>query len=133
MIETNFDEVKVMYVRSDSGVRGGEKAFNMLESKLPDLKGRRFYGLIFGIPPDDEYRACAALEEEDDPLAMGLKVGIIPAGKYVQEKIIDWSKNLKKIGEVFRSLSQKYDVDHTRPNIEFYRSMKELLVKVPIN
>lgn len=121
-----------MYVKSDSGVNGANKAFSDLESKLSNLKGRKFYGLVFGIPPKEEYWACVAIEEGDNPEAVGLGRGIIPAGRYIQEKIVDWNTNLKKVGEVFKSLSEKCDVDSARPQVEFYRSMKELLVRVPI-
>lgn len=129
---TELPEIKVMYVVSEDGAAGARNAFDKLESNLPTLKGRKFYGVIFGIPPEDKYWASVELNESDKPDGISYIVGIIPGGKYARERINNWNENLNLIGEAFKQLSQKYEVDPSRPAIEFYRSMKDMLVRLPI-
>lgn len=127
-----FPEIKVMYVRSEKGIIGSKEAFDMLESKLTSLRGRKFYGLVFGTPPTEKYWACVAIDRDDETKAAGFEIYVIPAGKYAQEKINNWSQNLNQIGETFKRLSKEYEVDPSKPSVEFYRSTKDMLVRLPI-
>jgi len=128
----DLPEIKIMYVQSENGVADSREAFNRLESKLPSLKGRKFYGLVFGIPPKNSYWAAVALIDSDEARKAGLRTGIIPGGKYVQERIKDWNENISKIGQTFQRLIKQNSVDSSRPSIEFYRSMRDMLVRLPI-
>lgn len=128
----DLPEIKVMYVVSINGVADSREAFNKLESHLPTLKGRKFYGLVFGIPPNDTYWSAVALIDSDNPKKAGLKTGVIPGGKYVQERIKDWNSDTSKIGQTFQRLAKEYSVDSSRPSVEFYRSMRDMLVRLPI-
>lgn len=54
-----IDDIPVMYVAGRRGEPIGKQApaaFAELESKLPSLKDRKFYGIVIG----EEYRACVA-------------------------------------------------------------------------
>lgn len=121
-----------MYVIADGGVGGSQEAFKKLESTLSTLRGRRFYGLVFGTPPHDIYWAAVAYLDTDNLTQEFLKIGVIPGGKYAQEKIKDWNSDILIIGKTFQRLSKQYTVDSSRPSVEFYRSMKEMLVLLPI-
>ena len=70
----------------------------------------------------------------DDPKAMGLDVGTIPGGLYVRRKIFDWESVIAqgKLGSIFKEMVQSYPVDRSRPDIEYYRSMSELHLLVPV-
>ena len=119
-----LDDIKVMFVVSGRGVQGAGEAFDRLEAHLPSLKGRKFYGTLL----NGEYRACVALEAPDAPAAMGLQTWTIPGGAYARRKLLRWSERLPEIGETFRAMAAEFPADRTRPNIEFYRSQKELLL-----
>jgi len=119
-----LDDVRVMFVVSPSGPQGAGEAFDRLEARLPSLKGRKFYGTLL----NGEYRACVALEAQDAPAAMGLETWTIPGGVYARRKLERWSERLPEIGRIFGELAAEYPRDPTRPNIEFYRSQKELLL-----
>lgn len=128
--EVVLKEIKVMYVKSESGPQDAGYAFTKLESKLLGMKGRKFYGLI-----SDEgktYLSGVAVEVGDSPETLGLEVTSIPAGKYVKTKIWEWMDRLDEIYPTFRSLSKKYKEETTRPRIEFYRSQKELILMLPV-
>jgi hypothetical protein len=118
------DPVTVMYVVSPNGPQSAAETFDRLEAPLPSLKGRKFYGTML----NGEYRACVALEPEDRPDAMGLETWTIPGGAYVRRKLPDWPEHADEIGEIFTALEAEHPKDPARPNVEFYRSQKELLL-----
>jgi len=119
-----LEGITVMFVVSPSGPQGAGEAFDKLEARLPGLKGRKFYGTLL----NGEYRACVALEAQDSPAAMGLDTWIIPGGAYARRKLPRWSERLQEIGRIFGELAAEYPRDPARPNVEFYRSQKELLL-----
>jgi hypothetical protein len=59
---------------------------------------------------------------------MDLQTWTIPGGVYARRKLERWLERLPEIGEIFSALAAEYPRDPTRPNIEFYRSQKELLL-----
>jgi hypothetical protein len=119
-----LDPVTVMFVVAPSGPQGAGEAFDNLEARLPSLKGRKFYGTLL----NGEYRACVALEAQDAPATMGLQTWTIPGGAYARRRLDRWSERLPEIGQIFGALAAEYPRDPARPNIEFYRSQKELLL-----
>jgi len=127
-VEVILSDIEVMCVVAEAGPADAQQAFDKLESKLKSLKGRRFYGTYHA----GEYRACVALLPDDKPDALGLETYIIPGGKYIREKMMQWTERLPEIGKTFIALSEQYPTDPTRPSIEFYRSQTELLLFLPV-
>lgn len=127
-------DVKVLRVRADMRGGGPSEAMQRLESKLPGLKGRKFYGAFRLLPEGEEYFACVERTASDDPAAMGLEAGRIPGGSYVRRKVLHWEKVIAdgRLGPIFGEMVDHYDVDRSRPEIEFYRSMTELHLLVPV-
>jgi hypothetical protein len=123
-----LEDVKVMFVVSPSGPQGAGEAFDRLEARLQSLKGRKFYGTML----NGEYRACVALEGQASPAAVGLETWTIPGGVYARRKLERWLERLPEIGQIFSALAAEHPRDPTRPNIEFYRSQKELLLFMPV-
>lgn len=119
-----------MFVKSDNGPVGASHAFTKLESYLPSLKGRKFYGLTYD--EGQTYFAGVIPTSEDKPGLWGLEVKNIPAGRYVKTKIKDWSRNLDQILPKFELMSQENKEDLSRPRIEFYRSQTELILLLPV-
>src|SRR5439155_25587653 len=94
------------------------------EDDLPCIKGRKYNATrLIG-----EYRAYVAVEGEDAPPAMGLETLVIPGGANERRKLEGWSDRMPEIGETFRAMAAEFPPDPARPNIEFYRSQKELLL-----
>ena len=122
--------VPVMYVESATGLAGAAEAFRQLEARLPGLKRRRFYGTF--EPPNGPYRACVAIEPDDDPRAMGLAEWTIPGGKYGRGKLENWENHIPEIGRTFERMARECERDPRRPSVEFYRSQKELVLLFPV-
>jgi len=129
-MEVTIDPVEVMYVEAKGGLSGVREAWSTLESKLPSLKRRKFYGTYHD--DDKVYRACTATMDDKEPEKLGLSTWTIPGGKFVREKIVDYASRVEIIGETFESMAQEYDCDPNRPSIEFYRSQREVILLLPI-
>jgi hypothetical protein len=134
-MESKYVELQnlpVLRVKADMKGKGPSAAFNLLESKLPTLKRRKFYGTFQPKPDGEEYYACVARTDSDDPEKMQLETGVIPGGLYVHRKLMDWEKNLSKLPGHFEEMAQTHDTDPKRPSIEFYRSQAELQLFLPV-
>jgi hypothetical protein len=127
-------DLPVLRVRADMKGRGPAEAFARLEAKLPTLKGRRFYGVIY-LDAHDElqtYFACVDRQPTDDPSALEVEDGIIPGGLYARCKFPEWQKNLGQLKGAFDELARRHQLDGARPSLEFYRSQQELWLMVPV-
>jgi hypothetical protein len=127
-------ETDVLRVRADMQSSGPAGAMKLLESKLPSLKGRRFYGAFRLLADGEEYFACVERIAGDDPAKMGLDVGRLPGGLYVRRKLNDWEKVIAagELGAHFEELIRAHAFDQSRPEIEYYRSMSELHLLLPV-
>jgi hypothetical protein len=128
-------EVAVLRVLADMKGGGPAEAMQKLESKLPSIKGRKFYGVFRILPEGEEYFACVEKTAADDPVAMGLDEGRVPGGLYIRRKVFDWSKVIAegKLPSISKDMVRHYEVDRTRPEVEYYRSMTELHILIPVH
>jgi predicted transcriptional regulator YdeE len=126
-----MDELDLMYIQATSFPEGVEEAWRKLESRLPTIKRRKFFGTSRLVGEKIEYRACVVPSDESEPSRLGLDTFTIPAGNYASKNLVDWTKQTQ-IKTIFEELSSKYTVDSSRPHIEIYRSQKELVLMVPI-
>ena len=126
----NIDPIKVMYVEAKGGLSGVGEAWSHLESKLPSLRKRKFYGTYNS--DHEVYRACTAIKDEKEPEKLELSTWTIPGGKFMREKVTNYASRVEIIGETFESMAQEYDPDPNRPSIELYRSQREVILLLPI-
>ncbi|MBI4174517.1 MAG: hypothetical protein HY517_02630 [Candidatus Aenigmarchaeota archaeon] len=124
----HIDDIKVMYIIAANGTQGAKEAFDELERHVP-LKGRKFYGTVL----NGEYRACVAVDDDSEITKTGLSVTTIPGGNYARKKIQDWLRNVREIGPTFESMATQCNEDTSRPRVEFYRSMSDLVLMLPVN
>jgi hypothetical protein len=127
-------EIDVLRVRADMKGKGPAEAFRQLESRLPSLRGRHFYGTIRILPEGEEYFACVERVAGEDPGAMGLEMGRIPGGLYARQRILDWEHVIAagQLPAISKAMVGAVDVDRGRPELEFYRSMSELHILIPV-
>jgi len=130
--EVILDDIKVMCLKSENGVKDAYDTIVRVEKRLPSLKGRKCFGVLEGRPESGIYRACVTIVTEDDPKKIGLDIWIIPGGKYMRKKILNWEDDLSCIAKAFNSMVKEFACDKSRPVIEFYKSQKELFCFLPI-
>ena len=134
-METSYvelEEIRILRVRADMKGKGPSAAFSLLESKLPTLKGRKFYGTFQFTPDGEDYYECVVRIDTDDPEKMQLETGKIPGGWYARSKLMDWEKNLSNLPSLFEEMARTHDVDPKRPSLEFYRSQAEMHLFLPV-
>jgi hypothetical protein len=127
-------EVEVLRVRAEMHGSGPAGAMRVLEGKLPSLKGRKFYGAFRLLPDGEEYFACVERIPSDDPERMGLEVGTLPGGLYARRKLHDWQRIIAagQLPEYGRAFVQGYAIDRSRPELEYYRSLSEMHLLLPV-
>lgn len=126
--------IRVLRILADLKGGGPAEAMRRLESRLPSLKGRKFYGAFRILPDGEEYFACVERAASDDPVAMQVDEAEIPGGLYIRRKVFDWEKVISagKLPSVSTDMVLHYVVDKTRPELEYYRSMTELHILIPV-
>ena len=126
--------IQVLRTLADMERGGPAVAMQELESRLSSIKGRKFYGAFRVLPNGEEYFACVEKAASDDPGAMELDEGEIPGGLYIRRKVFDWSRVIAqgKLPAASKDMIRHYDVDKTRPELEYYRSMTELHILIPV-
>jgi hypothetical protein len=114
--------------------RGDEikAAWRQLESKLPTLKGRKFYGLSYTEASGPAYYAGVEPLDAGEAAALGFPTLVLNGGKYARVKLKDWTKHTEEIPTIFDQLDQAVQRDPARPAVEFYRSQSELHLLVPV-
>ena len=112
-----LQEIPVLRVKADMKGKGPSAAFSLLESKLPTIKGRKFYGTFQPTPDGEDYYACVARIDSDDPGKMQLETGVIPGGWYARSKLMDWEKNLPKLPSLFEEMARAHDVTRSAPRL----------------
>jgi hypothetical protein len=128
-MEAILEPIPVMSVITKAP-EGVQEAFDTLESKLSSRRHRRFYGVFFYSTK--EYRACVRIEDDEKPETLGLAGWTIPGGKYKSQRLYDWQSKVSKFPEIFDEMVKGERVDSTRPSVEYYRSMTECVLYLPI-
>ena len=117
-----LQEIPVLRVRADMKGEGPSAAFKLLESKLPTIRGRKFYGTFQPGPDGEEYYACVARIDSDNPEGTQLETGVIPGGWYACRIFPDWEKNLSKLPETFEEMARTHEVD---PRASLHRVLSQ--------
>lgn len=126
------DDIELMCLKSANGPEGASEAFERLESTLPSLKGRKFYGISREDEHGMHYYACAAIERGDNPGLSGCIRLSIPSGKYEREKLQNWEGRTSDIKTSFERMSEGKPVDQRKWFVEYYRSVDTLYLMVPL-
>ena len=126
--------IQVLRILANMKGGGPSEAMQRLESKLPSIRGRKFFGAFRILPEGEEYFACVEKAASDNPSEMELEEGQIPGGLYIRRKVFEWSKVIAdgSLPSVSKDMIRHYDVDKTRPELEYYRSMTELHILIPV-
>jgi hypothetical protein len=109
-----------------------QKAWAEFE-KAVGLMGRNFFGAF--DKEAREYRVCAQLKEDDDPVVLGFEVGTLPGGSYLRARLQGeppaiYDEIPSTVQELVRKASA---VAASRPTIEYYRSRDLIDLLLPIS
>jgi predicted transcriptional regulator YdeE len=128
----DLPDVKLMVSRADEFPSGIKAAWDRLESKLPSLKGRKFYGMTVCEGSGLAYFAGVEVVSDQEAPSLGFPTMMIKGGRYARAKLLDWSDHTDMIGEIFGELMRDFPMDPNGPSVEFYRSQSELHLLIPL-
>ena len=86
----DLPDVNLVVSRADEFPSGIKAAWDRLESKLPSLKGRKFYGLTVCEGSQLAYFAGLEPVNDEEVASLGLPTMMIKGGKYARGKLFDW-------------------------------------------
>lgn len=119
--------LRLITVKAKSFPEGIRAAWQELESKRK-IKGRKAYGVVRG----GEYFAGLVSDGELEERVTGLPVIEVPGGPCARIKLEDWRHHIAQIGLLFEQMAAEHTADATRPALEFYRSLTELHLLLPV-
>lgn len=133
----DLPDVNLVVRRAHEFPSGIKAAWDDLESRLPSLKGRKFYGLAVCEGSQVAYFAGVQPASDEEVASLGLPTMMIRGGEYARVKLFDWQNHTDKIGEIFDELMRDYPVNPDCPSIdypsvEYYRSQSELHLLMPL-
>ncbi len=124
-------EIHLVVCKADEVPSGIRASWRKLESKLPSLRGRKFYGLSYMEGNEMIYYAGVVPLNDAEVASLGFPRKVIEGGRYARVKLMDWSKHLNEIPAIFDELIQEFKMGNG-PAIEYYRSQYELYLMIPI-
>lgn len=127
--------LRLIVCKSEVFPDGNKAAFSALESHLDTLQGRKFYGLVYETTEGMDYFAGLVPEEETEEakfINLGFSIREVEGGPCARAKLFDWSDKTDQIGPTVGEMIKKHGIDSSRPQIEFYRSLSELHLLLPI-
>lgn len=128
----DLPDLRLMVVRADEFPSGIKTAWDKLESRLPSLKGRKFYAVSRDEGSQVAYFAGVVPVSDEEITALGFPTMMIKGGKYARAKLLDWSNHTEKIGQIFGELMRDFPMDPDGWALEYYRSQSELHLLIPL-
>ena len=127
--------LRLITAKSKSFPEGNSEAMSSIESHLESLGGRKFYGLAYESEEGMDYYAglVPSNEAEERRFAeLGFPIIEVDGGACARVKLLDWSSKIDQIGPTFGAMIREHGIDTLRPQMEFYRSMRELQLLLPV-
>ncbi|HLA56719.1 MAG TPA: hypothetical protein VK623_11490 [Flavobacterium sp.] len=115
------EDIKVMYVTAANFPDGIPDAFDFLNSLVPDVEGRRFFGIS---APDESgkiiYKAAAEELFPGETQNLKLESFTIKHGAYMSFYIKDYRNHIDAIKEAFELLLGQQEADPNGYCLEWY-------------
>lgn len=128
-------KLRLISMKSAKFPEGNRDAFRAIESHLKTLKGRRFYGLVYDSDEGMEYFAGLVPDSEIEErkfTELGFPITEVEGGACARIKLLDWTSKTDQIGPSFGAMIDQFGIDISRPQMEYYRSLSELHLLLPV-
>ena len=130
-VKISRDPVPVIFRRVADDHEAIRSAWGAFERAV-GLPGRKFFGVFDAAT--GEYWLCAQFREGDDPELLRAEVGTIPGGRYLRARLEGEAPGVyERIPAGFDQMESTTQRDHSRPVIEFYRSLGVIDLLLPVS
>ena len=124
-------DVPIMYRDVAFDVEAIQAGWPDFETRFDSRRGRRMMAVVY--PEDAVYRLATAMRDDDDPDALGLEMGALPGGAYLQLRLVGEPPRVyRDIGPAFDELHYMGEHDPSRPSIEIYVAHGEVECLLPV-
>lgn len=127
------DVVKVFGIQVETFPNGIGEAFDKLVKTLPQGDERPYYGISHCTNGNILYLAAALETFDGEGKKYGYGNYMIERGEYLAAPLMDWTSKTHCIKDVFEDIIKDERVDNTKPAIEVYKNMKEMVCMVKID
>lgn len=125
------EDEPIMYLDVAFDVEAIQAGWPQFESRFTTLRGRRMMAVV--LPERKVYRLATLMRDEDDPDALGLRMGVLAGGPYLRLALRGDVRSVHRdIGPAFEELRGLGEHDTGRPCIEIYRSPTEVDCLLPV-
>jgi hypothetical protein len=125
------EDAPIMHLDVAFEVEAIQAGWPEFESRFTSLRGRRMLAVV--LPEQKIYRLATPMRDEDDPDAIGLRMGVLPGGPFLQLTLTgDVRRVHRDIAPAFEDLRGLGEYDPSRPCVEIYRSPHEVNCLLPI-
>jgi hypothetical protein len=125
------EDVPIMFLDVALDIEAIQAGWPEFESRFTSLRGRRMMALV--LPEQGIYRLATLMRDEDDPDALGLSMGLLAGGPYLQLSLEGDARSVHRdIGPAFEELRGLGEPDPARPYVEIYRSPHQVDCLVPV-
>lgn len=126
------NDIKTFGVQVTTFPNGIKEAFNKLDELLPGDE-RPFYGICKCLNGNTVYIAAALETYDGEGKKLGYENYTIEKGKYATETLMDWPSKTQTIKDIFGQLGKEGFAYSTKPFVEVYKSMKEMVCMVKVD
>lgn len=127
------NDVKVFGFQVKSFPNGIGEAFDKLIKILPQGDERPYYGISECTNGNIFYLAAALETFDGEGKKYGYENYTIERGEYLTAPLIDWTTKTHCIKDVFKEIVKDERADNTKPAIEVYKNLKEMVCMVKID
>jgi len=125
------EDAPIMYLDVAFDVGAIQAGWPEFESRFTSLRGRKMMAVVF--PEKEIYRLATVMRDEDDPDALGLRMGVLPGGAYLRLSLTGDTRRVHRdIGLAFEELRGLGEYDAGRPCIEVYQSPQAVDCLLPV-
>jgi predicted transcriptional regulator YdeE len=127
-----FKPFRVMSLKVKRFPEEFHSTYSSVSNKMHDTTNRKLFGMMYFDKEPLNYSICIEQQKKDNPLVHGFESIILPGGSYIKTSLINWESKLESLQQVFIELKNKYLLDDKRPQIEEFKSKRELIIYFPI-
>lgn len=124
-----LEPIPILYLPAIDGPAGARRAFEILESRIDNMKRTRFYGAMHR---DGTYGACVARRNSDEAAPPECHWAELPGGAYVRTMLSPWQDLIPRIAETVDRMAENHSHNPSGPSLECYRSERDVILLLPV-
>jgi hypothetical protein len=128
----NIKSFRVMSLKVNQFPEDFHSTYLNVSNKVVNEEQRKVFGMLYFDKDPVRYSICVEQKKKDNPDKFGFNSILLPGGNYAKTSLINWESKLDSLKQVFDELKIKFLLDDSRPQIEEFKSKREMIIYFPI-